>query len=64
MKAVAAKALNCFSLRECHGMDMTPMQRFQDAPVSKDDAPVLPTLPTGIDLPIIFIPLDDDLLHK
>ena len=60
MNAVAAKALNCFSLCECHGMDMMPMQQYQDA---KEDAPVLSTLTTGIDLPTILIPLDDDSLH-
>jgi len=59
MNAAAAKALDCFSLRECHGTDMTPIRRCQDAPVSEEDAPVLPTLPTGIDLPTILIQSGD-----
>ena len=52
MNAAAAKALDCFSLRECHETEKVPTQRCEDAPyLSQEDAPALPTLPEGISLP-------------
>ncbi|KAL7539816.1 hypothetical protein ACHAXR_009636 [Thalassiosira sp. AJA248-18] len=60
MNAAAAKALDCFSLRECHGTGAKPIQQCEDAPyLSKDDAPALPALPKGISLPSKLVHPDD-----
>jgi hypothetical protein len=52
MNAAAAKALDCFSLRRCHGTDKTPHQRCEEPPyLSLEDAPRLSDLPPGVVLP-------------
>ena len=41
MNAAAARALDCFSLRECDGTEIAPSQRCEDEPyMSKEDAPL------------------------
>jgi len=58
MNAAAAKALDCFSRRECHGKENAPLaqQRCRDAAyLSEEDAPAIPIPPDGIDLPTILI---------
>lgn len=52
MNAAAARALDCFSLRRCQNIGMRPYQRCEDPPYSSaNDAPKLPDLPYGIELP-------------
>lgn len=51
--AAAAKALDCLSLRRCHGTEKTHWQRCSDSPyLSDEEAPLLPELPLGVVLPI------------
>lgn len=62
MNAAAAKALDCFSLREFHRTDNAPpaQRRCRDAPhTSEDDAPVLPIPPTGVDFPTVLFRQED-----
>ena len=60
MNAAAAKALDCFSLRECHGTEAAPGRRCRDAPYpSGGDAPALPTPPAGTGLPTALIRAED-----
>lgn len=59
MNAAAARALDCFSLRDCHRTEEKPTQLCEDAPyLSKDDA-YLPTLPSDITLPSKLIQPQD-----
>lgn len=52
MNAAAARALDCFSLRRCHGTDKEPWQRCEEFPyLSPEDAPQLPGLPPDVALP-------------
>jgi hypothetical protein len=55
MNAAAAKALDCFSLRACHGTERTPLRRCRDAPYLLEGNTPFP-LPTGIQLPTALIP--------
>ncbi len=50
MNAAAAKALDCFAFRECHGTKDLPMLRCHDEPYLKGKAPPLPEPPNGITL--------------
>jgi len=54
MNAAAARALDCFSMRECDdGMTkaVPSSQRCENAPYLNDHAPLLPEIPTGVSLP-------------
>lgn len=52
--AAAARALDCFSLRRCHGTDIEPGQRCVDAPyLTAEEAPPF-NLPDGVTLPEMF----------
>jgi hypothetical protein len=52
MNAAAARALDCFSLRRCHGTDKEPWQRCEEFPyLSPENAPQLPGLPPDVALP-------------
>jgi hypothetical protein len=51
LQAAAAKALDCFSLRRCHGTEKHPSQRCVDLPYLIGDAPALPDLPPDVTLP-------------
>jgi hypothetical protein len=52
MNAAAARALDCFSLRRCHGTDKSPWRRCEECPyLSPEDAPQLPALPPNVALP-------------
>mmetsp|Transcript_23026 Transcript_23026/g.49842 ORF Transcript_23026/g.49842 Transcript_23026/m.49842 type:complete len:514 (-) Transcript_23026:67-1608(-) len=53
--AAAARALDCFSLRRCHGTKKSPFPRCIDSPyLSAGNAPKLPDLPSVVVLPIPF----------
>ena len=56
MNAAAAKALDCFSFRECQESNDVPFLRCADAPYSKENPPPLPKLPEGVTLPKVFMP--------
>ena len=67
MNAAAAKALDCFSRRECHGKEnaLLSQQRCHDAAyLSEEDACAIPIPPDGIDLPTIHIVPGGDLLSS
>ncbi|KAL3781907.1 hypothetical protein HJC23_004092 [Cyclotella cryptica] len=49
--AAAAKALDCFAFRECHGSDEKPDVRCLDLPYLKENAPPMPALPDGVIFP-------------
>ena len=55
MNAAAAKALDCFSLRRCHGTDKEPWQRCVDSPYLSTDQPNLPDLPHNVVLPTLTL---------
>ena len=55
MNAAAAKALDCFSLRRCHGTDKEPWQRCLDSPYLSTDQPNLPDLPHNVVLPTLTL---------
>mmetsp|Transcript_21305 Transcript_21305/g.38564 ORF Transcript_21305/g.38564 Transcript_21305/m.38564 type:complete len:443 (+) Transcript_21305:146-1474(+) len=57
MNAAAARALDCFSLRRCHGTEKAPFQRCLDSPYLSSpagNAPKLPELSSGVVLPTPF----------
>ncbi|KAL7514931.1 hypothetical protein ACHAXN_013065 [Cyclotella atomus] len=50
--AAAARTLDVLSVRRCHGINRRPFQRCRDEPYRLNtEAPVLPDLPPGIQLP-------------
>ena len=52
MNAAAARALDCFSLRRCHGTKKEPWRRCEEFPyLSPEYAPQLPDLPPDVALP-------------
>lgn len=50
MNAAAAKALDCFAYRECHGKNEVPILRCCDEPYFRGNAPPLPEPPKGVTL--------------
>ncbi len=50
INAAAARALDCFSFRKCHGTNRRPSKRCQDDPYLVCDAPPLPALPNSVTL--------------
>jgi hypothetical protein len=54
MHAAAARALDCFSLRDPDGTK-TAVQLCEDAPYLSMEAPTIPMLPDEIKLPIKLI---------
>ena len=56
MKAAAAKLLDCFSLRRCHGTEKVPYtKRCVDSPYLACDAPQLPEFPHTVVLPEQYV---------
>ena len=54
MNAAAARALDCFSMRDCDdGMTkaVPTRQLCDNAPYLHDHGPLLPEIPTGVSLP-------------
>mmetsp|Transcript_16583 Transcript_16583/g.33565 ORF Transcript_16583/g.33565 Transcript_16583/m.33565 type:complete len:348 (+) Transcript_16583:1-1044(+) len=50
MNAAAAKALDCFAFRECHGKNDVPILRCREEPYFRGNAPPLPEPPRGVTL--------------
>lgn len=60
MNAAAAKALDCFSFRECIGSNDVPAYRCRDAPHLKNAISLSPVLPIGVVLPAVLLLSDND----